>query len=743
MPGPVTFEVGINPLWPGEKLPKGDDRWGDFNGAFRTERHTPESLFHEVAKKGYAFSAALKGYRKVENFVSAQHLALDVDSGSPALEALLVDDFISRYASFVYSTPSYTPEAPRWRVVFTLPEPLTDPDIYRKGQTALLAHYGNTDQSIKDPARLLFGSNPQNGVSRYLGNILPMVEVLKLVSEYDDRRREMERSINHRRQVPIDPARLTGETPDARYISRATQEEIAWLASRAKGTGERHNGLLVVAARMESLRLSEWLAPQARDGIDPYAVALEAAQANGYLAEYGQEDTRRAIAWGINVAEPRPMPPGWGEAHRNGYSGNRGQPEWTPPETQPPVNHLRFRSAAEIARETPDSVPWIADPWVALGSLTELDGKIKAGGKTTWLLALCRKVLDGQPFMGKPTLKTPVVFLTEQPMSSFREALRRADLLEREDFRVLRYHDTIGTPWPQVVEAAKQECLRMGAKLLGVDTFPQFAGIRGDSENSSGATLEALEPIQGVVALGIGVMGVRHDRKAGGDVGDSGRGSSAWGGVADTIISIRRGDGNASPTVRILQSLSRFDGPPDKLVIDLRDGEYVALGTETKVAEQQAREEILKAAPTSEDHAKSTDELIKEAEVKTTIGKETIKLLHTEGRLVRIGKGVSRNPYKYWVPDVCQSEPPVVATDRHTDSTDAGQDDGSKVGRSVYKDAVATDRHSSGAVVTGRGQGTSAVDSDDTSKSRSVGTPTLNSDRPTSEDSSNDVLVVE
>lgn len=417
-------------------------------------------------------------------------------------------------------------------------------------------------------------------------------------------------------------------------------------------------------------------------------------------------------------------------------------PEWRPPETQAPVNHLRFRSAAEVARETSDSVPWIAEPWVALGSLTELDGKIKAGGKTTWLLALCRKVLVGQPFMGLPTMKTPIVFLTEQPMSSFREALRRAHLLDREDFRVLPYHDTMGTPWPQVVEAAKQECLRIGAKLLGVDTLPQFAGIRGDNENSSGATLEALEPIQGVVALGIGVFGVRHDRKAGGDVGDSGRGSSAWGGVADTIISIRRGDGNSSPTTRILQALSRFDGPPDKLVIDLQDGEYVALGTETKVAEQRARTALWKAMPESEEYAKSRDELIKAAEVKATVGKDVINKWDTDGHLGKSGKGVANNPERFWKLDIGRSEPPVVANDRHTHSTDAGQDDGSKVGRSVYRDAVATDRHSSVAAVTDGGQETPAGDPDDASPSRSVGTPTLNSDRPTSEDSSEDVLEV-
>jgi hypothetical protein len=272
----IKFQIGINRLCPGEKLRQGDPRWGSFNGAFRTEEHTPETLLAEI-QKGHAFCPALKGYRKAENFLCAQYLALDMDSGAPQLEDLLADQFIYRYASFVYSTLSHTPEAPRWRVVFILPEPLTDSDAYRKVQTALLARYGNTDQSIKDPARLLFGSDPNTSVSRYLGNVLPMVEVLKLVGEYEDRRRQLERTLSRRQLIQVDSKRLTGNTPDARYVSRVIQEEMSWLGSRAKGSGERHSGLLVVAARLESLRISEWLALAAREGIDPYSLVLEAA----------------------------------------------------------------------------------------------------------------------------------------------------------------------------------------------------------------------------------------------------------------------------------------------------------------------------------------------------------------------------------------------------------------------------------------------------------------------------------
>src|SRR5579862_6983299 len=82
-----------------------------------------------------------------------------------------------------------------------------------------------------------------------------------------------------------------------------------------------------------------------------------------------------------------------------------------------------FMTAAEIAAQTSEEVPWIARPWVASGAITEVDGQVKTAGKTTWVTHLCRAVLDGEEFMGEPTCQSPIVYLTEQPSSSFRATL--------------------------------------------------------------------------------------------------------------------------------------------------------------------------------------------------------------------------------------------------------------------------------------------------------------------------------
>jgi hypothetical protein len=119
---------------------------------------------------------------------------------------------------------------------------------------------------------------------------------------------------------------------------------------------------------------------------------------------------------------------------------------------------LPFRTGAEIETETPAQVPWVACPWVAEGASTELVGRIKSVGKTTFAHHLVSAVLDGKPFMSQPTQKTPVVYLTEQNATSLRQGMKRTGLLGREDFFVLYFKDVNSLRWPSVARAAVAEC---------------------------------------------------------------------------------------------------------------------------------------------------------------------------------------------------------------------------------------------------------------------------------------------
>jgi Bifunctional DNA primase/polymerase, N-terminal/AAA domain/Primase C terminal 1 (PriCT-1) len=308
---------------------------------------------------------------------------------------------------------------------------------------------------------------------------------------------------------------------------------------------------------------------------------------------------------------------------------------------------LKFRTGAELAEETSAEVPWISRPWVALEAITELNGKVKLAGKTTYVTHMVKSVLEGLPFLGAPTKKTKVVFLTEQPPVSFRAALERAGLLGRRDLIVLFWGDTIGMSWHAVAQRVVQECKRRHAKFLIVDTLGQFAGLSGDSENFAGDALRALQPLQQAAAEGIGVLIVRHERKSGGALGDSGRGSSAFAGAVDIIVSLRRPEGNKPRNVRLLQSVSRF-GNADDLLVELTDEGYRPLGTPGEAAKAQAAADLLSAIPKGPKKAATIDDLVKTTNRSRAQAQKLLEALVETDEVLKSGDGHRGSPYRYF-----------------------------------------------------------------------------------------------
>lgn len=316
-------------------------------------------------------------------------------------------------------------------------------------------------------------------------------------------------------------------------------------------------------------------------------------------------------------------------------------------QTEEAERKLLFRTGKEIADEAPADVPWIARPWVASGAITEVDGKVKQAGKTTFLTHLVRAALDGADFLAQPTTKTKTVYLTEQALTTFRMAMERANLLGRRDFTVLTWTDTLGVPWPSVVKAAVNECKRRVAKLLVIDTLPQFAGLPGDSENLAGNALEALKPLQLAAAEGLAIVIVRHERKSGGSVGDSGRGSSAFAGAVDIVLSVRKPEGNQPRNIRLLQTISRLSGHDD-LLVELTENGYRALGSPGNAAKEQAAAQVLAEIPESQEDAATIQELAEATGRKRAHLQRLLDSLMEKEQVLRLGKGRKNDPYRYY-----------------------------------------------------------------------------------------------
>jgi len=132
-----------------------------------------------------------------------------------------------------------------------------------------------------------------------------------------------------------------------------------------------------------------------------------------------------------------------------------------------------------------------------------------------------------------------------------------------------------------------------GYELVVVDTIGKLARIV--NENDAGEWSAAMIPLQDLAASNRAVLIARHDRKSGGEVGDSGRGSSQASGDVDIILQLRRPEGNQPTNRRVLESASRYPDTPEKIVIELRDDGYAMLGAEEAVATSDARLVVLLA----------------------------------------------------------------------------------------------------------------------------------------------------
>lgn len=329
---------------------------------------------------------------------------------------------------------------------------------------------------------------------------------------------------------------------------------------------------------------------------------------------------------------------------------------------------LPFRTALEIARTTPIEVLWLVVGFLVVGAATELIGKIKLAGKTTFISRMVRCVVDGLPFLGQPTVATPVVWLTEQPASSFRETLKRADLLDRDDVHILHHHDVMEWSWPKLAAEVVAEAVRLGARIIIVDTLSRFTGLSDESENSAGdAEASVLAIVGPAVANGIAVLLSRHERKSGGDIVDAGRGSSAITGVMDIVISLRRPDNTPDETVRVIRSVGRFDDLPDGLLISLTPEGYVLLGGDDHPVANANEAKVLAALGEDPTSGLTLEDLVTGTEIRRTTVQGILKKLERDELVDHAGdgtKGKAKRFFRRQLQDDGDHRPDVAADAR-------------------------------------------------------------------------------
>lgn len=307
-----------------------------------------------------------------------------------------------------------------------------------------------------------------------------------------------------------------------------------------------------------------------------------------------------------------------------------------------------FSTAASILTAAPAGVKWMLPGYLAAGVLTELIGQPKAG-KSTLVQAMVRTVLGLGPFLDRSGETSPVLLLTEEHEVTLRQALVRSGL-NSEHLHILSRMNVRHASWPDIIELSLEKMLTCGARLLIVDTVSSWA-LGTNDENSAGDALRIVEPLLRVTANDIAVLMVRHQRKGGGDVVVAGRGSSAFAGASDIVLSLQH-----HPTrrcARVLESASRFHETPPKLVIELTRNGFVSLGDGQQIKDEEDDDAVVGVLPADPERALKIEEIgVALDEAKHPLGKTKIKdvadRLIDRGAVAQTGEGKKNDPFRYW-----------------------------------------------------------------------------------------------
>ncbi len=231
-------------------------------------------------------------------------------------------------------------------------------------------------------------------------------------------------------------------------------------------------------------------------------------------------------------------------------------------------------TAASVLADDPDPPDYVVEQFLIKGAITAFSAKIKAG-KTTFIGHLLHASIHGHTVIGMDARPSHFLYCTEEGRKSFKAFLQRTQLGDESTLDVLFLGSVPrALPWSDVVNYILAYALTVNADAVIFDTLTRWAHIKPDQENDAGAAAVVMEPLETLRAANLAVMGVFHERKSGGGVNDAARGSSAFGGAADILLSLTNPETNGHPNRRQLESLGRFDDP-GLWIIDLVDGAYV------------------------------------------------------------------------------------------------------------------------------------------------------------------------
>ncbi len=314
---------------------------------------------------------------------------------------------------------------------------------------------------------------------------------------------------------------------------------------------------------------------------------------------------------------------------------------------EPPIKKHNFTlvSAAQLISEPCQETSWIWEGILPQGGSSLVVAKPKVG-KTTLGINLAIAVARGDQFLGRPTVKAPVVYLA---LEEKRSEINKALIAWGVSHEPLFFH--IGLAPKKATDEITNLLAVTGAGLLIIDTLQKLARVK--DLNDYAQVTAALEPIHAAARQSnCHIILMHHAGKGDRTDGDEVLGSTGILGGVDTCIILKKRDER-----RTFSTIQRYGKDLPETVISLKSDYFLI--SEGTLSEAKRREIWQTMKAVLEDKPGLTEPEIVEilslrkGEVSATLhwaGNQTPPLLNREGQ------GRKGSSYKYFLPPL----PPYI-----------------------------------------------------------------------------------
>lgn len=445
------------------------------------EINSIQDLVKQVTTHDYSMGVFKDDYRKKNNFLEAQAIAIDVDNDGPNDNYTITQakEIFSDYKHIISPSKSHRKDkngkvADRFRVILFLDKPITSAKDFTATWKTIYSMYPAADRSCKDASRFYYPSPEVYSVNED-GKPWPSSSYVEPVVE------EIDRAL----------ADGTGQ------LSRQTLNFFMDGAPEGK-----RNMLLFKAAKdMQEQGYTQ----------EDCVAKLEAMVKSGgdWATDYVNEKDLECID---NAFKEDPM-----------YDKRDGGV------VRPSI--FKFQTLDEMVEEAGE-INWLADGLLTMGGFSLMVGPPKAG-KSTLIRQLVLAVAQGNHFLGRDVAQGRVLYLTfeEQPevlKKQFDAAGRKpGDPIVVHVGNVFANQDVVYDD----IEAAIQE---YEPTLVILDTL--FDIVQLETINDYNEVKKALAKMRTIARnTGAHIVGVHHTNK-GGEGNNSIMGSNAIHGALDTLM---------------------------------------------------------------------------------------------------------------------------------------------------------------------------------------------------------------